>query len=174
MSRTIELLSAQHGDVLEILDETEAALAAGTADVRALVRHLRGDVDLHFVLEEVALFPLLARHPQLARGPVAVMESEHGLLRRLIERCAGALELGDDRGASATAAAIVDLLRVHIAKEERVLFPLALRVLGAPERNELEKLAEEVLARAAGAGEDLLVPLHDSPAESQAKLLQHP
>jgi hemerythrin-like domain-containing protein len=71
------------------------------------------------------------------------MESEHGLLRRLIERCAGTWEQGDRLGSSATAAAIVDLLRAHIDKEDRVLFPLALRVLGAGGFAEREPAREE-------------------------------
>jgi hemerythrin-like domain-containing protein len=146
MTHTIELLSSQHREALDRLAEVEAGLSTGTADLPGFLRFLEEDLAVHFALEEEALFPLLARHPQLAHGPVAVMESEHAEFRDRVRRLAGALAAADPRAAGAGAAAIVDFLHAHIAKEDHVLFPLALRTLEPAERDEVDARARVVLA----------------------------
>jgi hemerythrin-like domain-containing protein len=84
--------------------------------LRAFLRFLERDLAVHFTLEEETLFPILARYPQLAGGPVAVMESEHVEFRTMVRRLANALEAGSMREAEAIAKAIVDFLRAHMSE----------------------------------------------------------
>lgn len=145
MGDTIELLSRDHQEALDRLAEVEAGLANGTADLRAFVRFLEHDLAAHFTLEEEALFPLLARYPELARGPVAVMVGEHVEFRAMVRHLAGTIESGCSRENGASAGAIVNFLRAHIAKEDHVLFPLALHTLGPAERDEVNERAAAIL-----------------------------
>jgi hemerythrin-like domain-containing protein len=147
MGTTIETLGIQHRTVLAHLNEFEAG-TPGRPALEALHAFLAGEVDEHFGLEEEALFPVLARHPQLAVGPLAVMEVEHREFRALVGELAAALDADDPR-APAVARAIGVLLRAHIDKEDRVLFPLAGHLLSAAELQEVEARAA---ACASGGG----------------------
>ena len=93
-----------------------AALAALWGGAQA--RFAR-ELEPHFRVEERVLFPALeaAGEPALALRAVR----EHARLRELI---AGA-------GGAAPAVAFGELLHAHVRFEERELFPLAERVLGA-------------------------------------------
>jgi hemerythrin-like domain-containing protein len=146
MTDTIELLFRQHREALERLAEVEAGLTTRTADLGAFVRYVENDLAVHFALEEEALFPLLRRYPELARGPVAVMESEHVEFRAMVRHLAETLDAARPAEAEAGATAIVDFLRAHIAKEDHVLLPLALHTLTPAERDEVNERARVILA----------------------------
>lgn len=90
----------------------------------------------HHQREEQVLFPALQEHGIF--GPPEVMASEHVRLRALkgaLHDLAGRV-LAGDRGPwqdlRATAEALIEALRTHIAKEDVVLYPLALRVIRDP------------------------------------------
>lgn len=138
MTTTIETLREQHHAVLARLDEVEARASGHPAALRDFLDFLRGEVREHLGFEEDALFPVLARHPRLAQGPVAVMEAEHHELRALIAELAIGLRAGDADQPPTIARIIIALLRAHIDKEDHVLFPLAVRVLSAAELDEVE------------------------------------
>lgn len=140
MSTMIDTLGNQHRTVLARLDETpiDGASAAHLADFLAF---LQGEVREHFALEEEFLFPALARHRNLAQGPLAVMEAEHEEFRALLAASADALRADDAERAAITAGSIVALLRAHIDKEDHVLFPMARRILSATELDEVDARA---------------------------------
>jgi hemerythrin-like domain-containing protein len=140
MTATIALLSAQHQHVLARLAAMEVETANGNASHLApFAAYLEDEVARHFALEEQALFPLLARHLSLTQGPLAVMNAEHASFRDLLARLTDALRAGDRAAQLADAAALIELLRGHIAKEDSVLFPMAARLLNAAERDELDR-----------------------------------
>ena len=133
MNDTITVLSTQHQDVLRELAAAEADLGQGDGtSLAGLVRFLQGDVLRHFVVEEEALFPVLARHIGSAQGPLAVMHAEHAEFRRLLGALDRAVNAQDVPQQHAHAAQLIELLRGHIAKEDNVLFPMALRMLSEP------------------------------------------
>jgi hemerythrin-like domain-containing protein len=94
---------------------------------------------LHHGKEEDLLFTELQRHGVPAQGgPIAVMLHEHGIGRAYVRELR---EIGQGRGPIAAeelakleraALGYVDLLRSHIQKEDRVLFPMADRILDGP------------------------------------------
>ena len=132
----LEKFEAEHRQALGALRRLErAALAieAGAAPgpeldtVREVHTILTTAVRAHNDNEEAALFPLLA---DLA--PSAVFVQEHHELRALEQRLGSELDDGQSEQAIvATALAIVELLRSHIAREDEVLFPMARELLGA-------------------------------------------
>jgi hemerythrin-like domain-containing protein len=71
-------------------------------------------------------------------GPVGVLLSEHARGRQLIRDMEGSIAMDVDRMKLAQAAReYASLLRIHIHKENMVMFPMAERVLAKPQ---LEKL----------------------------------
>ncbi|HUI24507.1 MAG TPA: hemerythrin domain-containing protein [Candidatus Kryptonia bacterium] len=142
MTQTIELLSTQHQDVLAHLATVESTLrTADTASLAAFATYLENEVGRHFDLEEQALFPALARHLSPDSGPLAVMNAEHALFRELLAGLAAAVRANDVAAQRAHAAELVDLLRAHIAKEDHVLFPMAVRLLSPAEQTEVNERA---------------------------------
>jgi hemerythrin-like domain-containing protein len=136
-----EILSAEHRVIEQVLDSLEkmaAAVRAG-ADLdreRAAlaVEVLRTFADrIHHGKEEGRLFPRMHERG-LPRdvGPIAVMLHDHEVGRGLIRRMSSGLDDAQQAGAlgfADAAAAYVEMLRDHIAKEDGVLFPLAESVL---------------------------------------------
>ena len=147
MSKTIELLGQQHQDVLACFAEVEGKMGGDGHDLAEFLAFLEREVGGHFTLEEQALFPVMARHPHLAQGPLRVMESEHATFRELRQRLADAVQSKDYAAQREAAAAVMELLREHIAKEDQVLFPMALQTLSADEQREVETRAAQLAAR---------------------------
>ena len=148
----LEILMAEHRLIERALSALEAyawrAEAGDEVDRAALpqfVRFLRGYADeLHHGKEEDLLFVRMidAGFPSEA-GPVAMMKLEHERGRALVSRLGGvggkAAWAPEDRRVVVEAALeFVGLLRAHIQKEDRVLYPMA-----------EQRLAEEAMARLA-------------------------
>ncbi|HMM78264.1 MAG TPA: hemerythrin domain-containing protein [Gammaproteobacteria bacterium] len=139
-------LRDEHALILEVLDRFEHALAraARTAEPAAhefasFIEFFRGYADCcHHRKEEACLFPLLERHGVV--GPLGCMLEEHREGRGLIARLARAVEAADFADIEAAGYAYADLLRIHIEKENRVLFELADQCLTAAETAELARL----------------------------------
>ncbi|MBP1607877.1 MAG: cytoplasmic protein [Acidobacteria bacterium] len=135
-----EVLITEHNAVLlglEILEKVEAALEAGSADapqhLGQLIDFFRGFVDrCHHGKEEDILFPELEKRGLLREGgPIGVMLAEHEIGRQRIQGMSSAL----DRLRQGESLAVSDirenslgyrnLLKVHIHKENNILFPMA-------------------------------------------------
>jgi len=143
MSKTVEVLGAQHQEVLTYLEGVSAGLTqvGSRPDLTDFLRFLEGEVLEHFDLEEKALFPVMARYQHLADGPLAMMSVEHTTFRALLGQLGSALRTGDQGQQRACAEDLINLLRGHIAKEDRVLFPMALNTLSAEELGEVDAAA---------------------------------
>jgi len=143
--KTIAILSAQHQDVLSRLAAFDAQPSVtSNADPTALAAYLENEVVHHFTLEEHALFPVLAGHERLAHGPLQVMNSEHAEFRALLDRLRTAVRANDHEAQRAHTAELATLLRMHIMKEEHVLFPMAAQVLSADEQRDVDARAAEL------------------------------
>ena len=135
----LETLMTEHRLIERVLEALEACArrAEGGAEVqpaalRGFARFLRGYADeLHHGKEEALLFEKMveAGFPREV-GPVAVMRIEHeqgralvGELRALSERVSWSAE--DRRRAASVALDFAALLRAHILKEDRILYPMA-------------------------------------------------
>ncbi len=142
MTQTIELLGAQHQDVLAHLAAVEAAMVTGdTPNFADFATYLTQEVAAHFTLEEQALFPAMARHLGSDRGPLAVMNAEHESFRALLSDLTRAVGKGDSTAQRERCVEIIALLRDHIDKEDHVLFPMALRLLSSAELAEVNACA---------------------------------
>jgi hemerythrin-like domain-containing protein len=170
----VELLGALHVYATRL----RAGASVDPVDLARFAEVLRELVDYrHHEKEEGILFPLLARNGfDWSEGLLAELRREHGHLRHLIdvlyqaaakdaavdESGAGLAgtrrppSLEDRRQVADTALAFVELKRLHVAKEESVLFQAVRERLGAraPERLAVELAQfDEVLARHAGSSQ---------------------
>ena len=144
MHESIEILMNEHRVIEQVLGSLETfglAVSGGLAPDRATLADytafFRGYADAsHHGKEEDVLFArLLERGFSRESGPVAVMLYEHvvgrghvGVLRRAGEG-SGPLSAIETQLVLEHASAFVPHLRAHILKEDRVLYPMALRLL---------------------------------------------
>ncbi len=126
----------EHQQALAALRRLEAAalaLEGGAAPgpqleiIREVHTILTTAVRAHNDNEEAALFPVLGD-----QAPSTSFIEQHRELRALEERLGRELDRSaSEQAVVATALAIVELLRTHIAREDEVLFPMARALLGA-------------------------------------------
>lgn len=137
-------LSIQHGIFLEqlkFLEELKNSLKdRESLALKQVAFSIARVVEQHGNMEEKFLFPALVPHlGKKEWGPVQATEFEHKEIRNIL---AALNETDDPRSIRIEAAKFILFLRDHIAKEERVLFPLAQKLVG-DER--LEALGKKVL-----------------------------
>ena len=153
MTRAIQILMDEHRRIEQLLGSLESyvvAIEQGLAPERATLADyatfFRGFADAqHHGKEEDLLFKrMLERGMPRQTGPLAVMYHEHTLGRARVKTLR---ELGAGSGPLApvevelaveSSSAFVELLRAHILKEDRILYPMAERLLSGPEMDRLE------------------------------------
>ena len=163
----IEELMTEHRAIERMLTVLEAAGGRLEAGERVRPGLFRDAVDFvrnfadrcHHGKEEENLFPRLEElGVPREGGPLGVMLLEHDEGRAYIGAIAdavGAYESGDEaagRTIAGNAAGYVGLLRGHIQKEERVLFPMADQVLSGDDQRSLEDSFQRIETEVMGAG----------------------
>ncbi len=138
MSMT-DILVAEHETVLKKLGEIRHAAASGNvAGVASLLPFFEVDIQLHRRKEEEILFPAIARACGENGSPVGCMLHEHQIEKGLVERIRRDVDAGGGAAGGRTLLAdveeFVDFLRLHIRKENEVLFPLAEGILPPGEK----------------------------------------
>jgi hemerythrin-like domain-containing protein len=145
-----EQLREEHKLVLMVVEAIEREVAAIERDDRVHADRVAAMVDFtrnltdgcHHFKEEKILFPLLEKQDAASRGTVSVLLSEHEGGRMAMAAITGALP---DVETSATARKIVAenlanyayVLRLHINKEDTLLFPRADEVLADDDQRRL-------------------------------------
>jgi len=114
----------------------------------------------HHGKEEDLLFSrMVQRGLPAGEGPVAMMLAEHVQGRACVEALreigngSGPLTAEERKRVQERASEYIDLLRHHIAKEDRVLYPIAIRVLTAPDMAELESRFEAFEEKQVASGD---------------------
>jgi hemerythrin-like domain-containing protein len=151
----IEVLMQEHRTIEQVLDALEGfaeevvrARRTDKEELSRFVKFLREFADgRHHAKEEGVLFEAMVEHGFPSEGgpiPVMLADHEHGraLIRVLADRAEQAGPwLDEDLGSLAEAArGYAALLRVHIQKEDRILYPMA-------ERHLPDEALDEVSAR---------------------------
>jgi len=138
------------GELLDRVVSVHGASDARLADVRELFGKMSADMENHLLHEEEALFPMVrdmetdgaiqpTRCGDAVGGPILCMENDHEVVREELGRLR---ELTDDYAVPANACMkyrkVLELLGefnqntvVHIHKEEKVLFPGAIKAQAA-------------------------------------------
>jgi len=129
----VHILMEEHKHQLALADELRKLSAEGEAasqKLEELTQEL-AEAESHYLREENVLFPYLEKHG--ISEPPAVMWMEHDRIRGLKKRLGGALAAGDFSEVASLALALAETLAAHFAKENKILFPTALRVIGEAE-----------------------------------------
>ena len=130
-----------HSRVLARLESLEAALRVrrsrpvGEAPIRALIAHLERQFATHMAAEEAVLFPTLERAFPESAPLLRPLGQEHVELRSMLSALAQTLlrpaTAEREEQVVVQARDFADLLRIHIRKEESVVFDVSERVLEA-------------------------------------------
>ena len=166
MERASDVLRSEHRGIERMLrvlevaaDRVEGGQSVPGAVFTRVVEFIRGFADgCHHAKEERTLFPLLEERGIPRQGPIGVMLREHEEGRRYVRAMAAAIE-GYERGDPAARRALVEnargyttLLRLHIMKEDNVLFPMSDRALSEEEQRGLVERFEEIEREEVGEG----------------------
>lgn len=156
--KAVEILMNEHRTIERAIGAMQAWAAAvrhdpdpqESEDLARFVSFLRDFVDgCHHAKEQDILFATMVQHgfPR-EQGPIAVMLHEHELGRALIATLASLVERptpwnADDRQQLGdTVRTYAQLLREHIQKEDRVLYPLAEARLPSSAQDEITARCE--------------------------------
>jgi len=115
------------------------------AELRRVLALMAAQFDTHMAAEDEALFPALARALPETLGRLEPFEAEHQELRSMLASLESlARQSGGptrDEQIAVQARDFVDLLRIHVRKEEAVVFRVAEQVLAPAE---LDRVANRV------------------------------
>jgi len=162
LQKAIEVLMNEHRLIEQVLgsleafaSEVEGGLAAERpviADYGAFFREF-ADAGHHGKEEDVLFRRMNERGFPRETGPVAVMLHEHEVGRghvsalRQVGDGTGPLSAAETLLVLENAGAFIPLLRAHILKEDRILYPMAVRLLTGPDMDAMETEFEAVDAR---------------------------
>jgi hemerythrin-like domain-containing protein len=161
-----EKLSKEHQSILtltgilaRLADRLETGAPVDPADIERTLEFIRVVAQrCHRAKEEDFLFPALEKAGLERGGPIAMMLAEHAATRTSAEAMAESLpgvRSGDEPAVVAFAAAARryrDVLAIHIAKEDRILYPLADSRLTPEDQAALERSFDEIEESVVGAG----------------------
>ena len=100
-------------------------------------------LEQHLRCEEALLFPALERVIGGSAAPTGMLRTEHRHIRLLVQRMAAAIGARDADACYGHADSLRMLLHQHHLKEEDVLYPTALHLLGAAARPLLEQMRRQ-------------------------------
>ncbi len=127
-----KFLETDHKQCDLLLEQAHEAAANGDwSAADAALRAFAASLLRHISMEEDVLFPAFEQAAGSAAGPTAVMRSEHGHLRGLIESATSAARARDEGLFFAEFEALQLMLGQHNLKEENVLYPMVARLLAA-------------------------------------------
>lgn len=100
------------------------------------------EAEKHYLREENVLFPYLEKHG--IEEPPAIMWAEHDGIRQIKKEIINALKEGNENEFKEKAKMLYELLSKHYNKENKVLFPTALKVISNEEWIKIREEFDEI------------------------------
>ena len=165
--KPVEILMQEHRVIEVALNCLEAMVQEADAKKRLEREPAEQIIDLirnfadrcHHGKEEDRLFPaMVAKGIPSEGGPIGVMLMEHDMGRQFVAQMAANIEAAANGDATALQAfsgaayGYINLLREHIQKEDRILFPMADRFLNDEDQKKLLAEFARVESDHMGAG----------------------
>lgn len=142
-TRLIERLKRDHERVLRDVAELERALERTPrterrlAEVGRVLAMLEHQFQTHMAAEDEVLYPAIAQTIPPSAGSLEPLHDEHAELRQMLFRLQSTLRerrsADRDEQIAVQVHDLADLLRLHIRKEESLVFHVAARLLDAVE-----------------------------------------
>jgi len=128
-----ELFTGDHRGCDAQWAEVESAADGGSPeDTEAGWSRFEQALRRHLAIEEEILFPAFEQVTGMTDGgPTFVMRAEHAQMRGLLDQMGQALGAGDHDKLLDLGDTLLLLIAQHNQKEERMLYPMAERALGA-------------------------------------------
>jgi len=120
---------------------SEEDLASAKPELLAELRTL-GELEKHFLKKENQLFPVL--EAKGVSGPSKVMWAVDNDIRSHLKEVTKAVEAGRAEVVAKRGAQLLNEIRDMIYKEEKILFPMSLEVLGSQDWDRVKRGEEEV------------------------------
>lgn len=122
-----DALLGEHGVFYAQFEELRRAVEENpdTSKWKAYVALLASGLETHADIEDRVLFTALEASLPAESGPIAVMRSEHEEIRATLARV---LKGTDPEAMRADIQHFLEVVHSHFAKEEQVLFPLAVQM----------------------------------------------
>ncbi|PKN99028.1 MAG: hemerythrin [Chloroflexi bacterium HGW-Chloroflexi-4] len=162
MSKAVTDLMNDHEAILSALNVFENILNKISKEKKVDIDDLLGFVDFlrefsdkcHHGKEEGILFPaMIACGIPDRGGPIGVMMADHIQARGYIFNLLEALEEPEDYGKfEKVGRSYIELLRVHIQKENNVLFPMAERAISSEQLDSIYQAFSELEEKVIGHG----------------------
>ncbi len=125
-----DLLFGEHGVFYAMFNHIEERLEEASLDeIQILTAILTSSLESHAQLEDDALFKVLEPHIGVM-GPIGVMRMEHD---EIVKSLVAILQQTDRDAAAKLMRHAIEVARSHFSKEENILFPMAVNVLGEDE-----------------------------------------
>jgi hemerythrin-like domain-containing protein len=155
VSAVTKKLVSDHHDMIQLMDRLLLSLqdicqqqaSQSLNEARALAEELVQRMNVHAACEDQVIFPALSKY-----HPIPILEIEHEEV--LLQRAAvvtGILNYTFPEDCNEKllnqAAAFVDLVKRHFAKEEKAVFPLLERSLSSSEKHQVMARMEDILAK---------------------------
>jgi len=123
--QTVSKYMSQHHAELDLLfEEFVGQQADKPAQAIPVADKFRLGLLNHIVWEEEILFPVFdERSGMQGCGPTAVMRSEHGRIKELLEEISAKLSRNELAGLAEPENELAEILRSHNRKEENILYP---------------------------------------------------
>jgi len=139
---TLQAWMAEHDEALVRLGRMESAVASGDwGGVREGADWLYQELKLHNEAEEQHLFPLMDPFFGGGHGPTHCMREEHrqlwNLTLTILDDISAEGLARNPEDAGRTATQLIGMLRAHIEKENKVLYPMAEKILSAADLTKL-------------------------------------
>ena len=122
IKRLVHQISEQHQRLNALRSEAEAALERGAGPAAAVaLQRFEAALTAHFELEQSRFFPALHGLSPGDAGGLEALEREHGGFLSELRRLETAVEGAQAAGARAGFTRLLDELREHEAREERLV-----------------------------------------------------
>jgi hemerythrin-like domain-containing protein len=144
-------LTAEHERIQNLSGDVRRAVSRAEFTTAAtLLRELHDVLSVHDAVEELALYPAMARHTEYA-DKIGTMFDEHDDLDDVLETALGTAQTADPAAADwAAVLAGLEVLVEHIQREEYGLFPAAAIALDPEEWEHAAQVRSAVLAERRG------------------------
>jgi len=136
------------GDLRDAVENLQSAGGEEMDRINHIVEHLK-DSESHYLREENVLFPHLERHG--VTQPPAIMWMEHDRIREIKKNIYRIVDGREEMGLQdfkaqleESSLALAEMLSSHFYKENNILFPTALRVMGEGEWPDIRRQFDEI------------------------------